>query len=319
MPDEQIALRSKERRQTLIGVALIIGTVACFAALDASAKWVNQTTDPLQTASVRYLGSFLLVSLFLNPFSRRGILKTQSLKLQCGRALCLTIATFCNFAALRYLPLTEATSINFASPLIVTLIAGPLLGEWIGIRQIGAVVVGFIGVLVITRPGGEGIHPAALLSLITAGSNALYVVTTRLLTARDTPETTMFYTGFVGSILALPILFFVWTTPTDPRVWAAMAATVVFGSLGHWLLILAHRFAPASTLAPFFYVQLVWVALVGFMIFGEVPDGWTLIGGTIVIASGLYLLYQGRVKPTDPAANGDAAKPNETRLGTRRE
>src|SRR3954464_4567540 len=118
----------------------MLGAVACFACLDASAKWINRTADPLQTASVRYLGSFLLVSLFFNPWTQAGLLRTRSLKLQCGRALCGVAATICSFFALKYLRLTEATSITFASPLVVALLAGPILGERIGAQRLAAVL-----------------------------------------------------------------------------------------------------------------------------------------------------------------------------------
>ena len=124
---------ARQQRDRLIGIALMVGAVACFACLDASAKWVNRTTDPIQTAAVRYLGSFVLISAVFNPWTRPGILWTRSLRLQCARAMFLVVATICSFFALRYLALTEATSITFSSPLIIALLAGPLLGEWIGI------------------------------------------------------------------------------------------------------------------------------------------------------------------------------------------
>lgn len=295
--------RTGEPRQRLIGIALMLGAVACFACLDASAKWVNRTLDPLQTVAIRYLGSFLLTAVVLNPWTRAGILCTGSLKLQCGRACCLVFATVCAFIGLRYLPLTEMTSINFASPLIIALLAGPLLGEWIDRRRLIAVLVGFAGVLVLTRPGSGGLHPAVLFALGTACSNALYSLMTRLLASRDPPETTMFYTGLVGSIIVLPVIPFVWVTPTSPLIWALMLALGGFGALGHWLLILAHKRAPASVLAPFFYAQLLWATALGMIAFGELPDRWTLIGGAIVVASGLYLLHSERTKrlPLPPA------------------
>jgi drug/metabolite transporter (DMT)-like permease len=289
--------QESQQRDRLIGIALMVGAVACFACLDASAKWVNRTTDPIQTAAVRYLGSFVLISAVFNPWTRPRILWTQSLWLQCARALCLVLATICSFFALRYLALTEATSITFSSPLIVALLAGPLLGEWIGMRRLIAVLIGFAGVLVVTRPGSGEVHPAVILAVITACANALYSITTRLLASRDPSETTLLYTGLVGSIVFLPTFPFVWVSPTSPLVWLAMAGLAVFGALGHWLLILAHKRAPASVLAPFFYAQLIWATVLGLVVFGEVPDYWTLVGGVIVMASGLYLLHRERVKP----------------------
>lgn len=290
-----------EQRRRLVGIALMLGAVACFACLDASAKWVNRSTDPLQTAAVRYLGSFLLVALFFNPVSRSGLLRTRNLRLQCGRALCLVAATICSFFALKYLRLTEATSITFSSPLIVALLAGPILGERIGGRRLAAVLIGFAGVLVITRPGLGGVHAAALLALGAACANALYSMATRLVAANDPSETTLFYTGLVGSVVFLPVLPFVWVWPDSSSTWLLLAGLGLFGALGHWLLILAHRRAPASVLAPFFYVQLLWATLLGFLVFGESPDRWTLLGGAVVMASGLYLVFHERARRASPA------------------
>ena len=202
----------------------MLGAVACFACLDASAKWVNRTTDPLQTAAVRYLGSFLLVSFFFNPWTKAGLLRTRSLKLQVARALCLVVATICSFFALKYLRLTEVTSITFASPLVVALLARPILGERIGAHRLAAVLAGFAGVLVVTRPGVGGLHAAALLAVGAACANALYSLTTRLVAAKDASETTLFYTGLVGSLVFLPVTPFVWAWPAAPLTWLLLAA-----------------------------------------------------------------------------------------------
>ena len=295
-----------ETRRHLIGITLMIGAVACFACLDTCAKWLNRTMDPLQTASIRYVGSFLLVAAFFNPWTKKGLLQTHSLWRQCTRAGCLVIATVCAFSALRFLPLTEFTSITFSSPLIVALIAGPLLGEGIGIRRAIAVLIGFGGVLVVTRPGSHGVHPAAVLAVVTACANAFYSVATRLVAGHDSSETTLFYTGLVGSLLMLPVAPFVWETPSSAPVWLAMAGVAAFGALGHWLLILAHERAPASIVAPFFYAQLLWGTLLGWIVFSEIPDRWTLIGGAIVMGSGLYLLSRERAQHKLPSADVSA-------------
>jgi len=168
----------------------------------------------------------------------------------------------------------------------VAAIAGPLLGEWIGWRGALAVLAGFGGVLVITRPV-VGVQLASLLALGTAAANALYIVATRFLAGRDSSRTTLFYTGLVGAAAALP---FTWQPPGTALGWAVTVAMAVLASLGHWLLILAHRRAPASLLAPFSYAQLLWAAVLGGVVFGEVPDRWTLAGGAVVIVAGLCLL-----------------------------
>jgi drug/metabolite transporter (DMT)-like permease len=281
-------------RQRLTGIALLLGACSCLACLDACAKWLSRTADPLQTASVRYVGSSLLVAAFLNPRTRPGILRTRSLWLQIARSSCLVLGTVCIFSAVRYLPLAEVTCLAFSAPLIIALLAGPVLGERLGAHRIAAVLAGFAGVLVVTRPWG-GAHPAALLAALAACANALYAIATRLLAARDPPETTLFYTGLVGSALLLPVAPLVWVPPPTPSAWLVLASTGALGALGHWLLILAYRQAPASTLAPFLYAQLLCATALGLLVFGEVPDRWTLVGAAVLIASGLYLLrHEGR-------------------------
>ena len=272
----------------------MLGAGACFAALDTSGKWLNQAANPVGTAAVRYVASFLLVSAFIHPWSRGGLPRSARPGLQVLRALFLVAATLCSFTAYRSLPLTQATAITFAAPLILAVLAGPLLGEWVGRRGALAVVAGFGGVLVITRPFGAGFHPAMLLALGTAFANAGYIVTTRFLAGRDSSRTTLFYTGLVGTVAAVPALPFTWVPPGSALGWAATLALGVFGAAGHWLLILAHRRAPASVLAPFGYGQLLWAAALGGLVFGEAPDRWTLAGGAVVIGAGLYLLWAGR-------------------------
>jgi drug/metabolite transporter (DMT)-like permease len=279
-----------------------MGAVACFACIDASAKWLNRSMHPMQTVTVRYLGSFTVIALLLNPFRKPGIMRTKRPWLQLARAACLVIMSMCMFTALQYLPLTMVTSIAFVAPLLTAVLAAPLLGETLGPRRIVAVIVGFIGVLVVTRPWTGSFHPAMLLAIITAVLNAFYSLTTRVLAGFDPPETTMFYTGLVGALMVAPIGPFVWQAPSL-QAWLVIAMFSVFGALGHWLLILAHAKAPASTLAPFFYTHLVWATVLGAVVFREFPNRSTVIGGSIVISSGLYLLYRERVRQRQPSVD----------------
>jgi drug/metabolite transporter (DMT)-like permease len=292
-----------EAARPVVGIAFLLGAVVCFACLDGLGKWINRTNDPMLTAALRYFSSFVLGSLFLNPLSRPAILRTRAPWLQIARALFLVAATITSFFAVHRLELTQATAITFVSPLIVAVIAGPLLGEWIGVRRAIAVVIGFGGVLVITRPGSGGFQPAMLLAGMTAIVNAMYSVTTRMLAGRDTSETTMFYMGLVGCVVFVPVVPFIWVAPASLAMWGMMIGLGAFGALGHWLLILAHKHAPASLLAPFFYVQLLVASFVGFLAFGEVPDRWTILGGAIVMSSGMYLLYRERVRRVPPSAD----------------
>jgi drug/metabolite transporter (DMT)-like permease len=281
------------RRNRLVGLALMCGAVICFAGLDTSAKWLSHSTDPLLGVWARYVSSVVLVSLVVNPWSVPGLARTRRPWMQAGRSVLLLLSTACNFFALQYLQVAQTTSIMFAAPLLVALAAGPLLGEWIGPRRLAAIGVGFVGVLIITRPGFGGMHPAALLSVFGTACYALYAISTRVLAGSDSSATTLFYSGLAGVVLVTPFVPFVWSTPSV-LIALMMAATGVFGAVGHWLLILAHARAPAPVLAPFLYTQLIWVVILGYLVFGDLPDYWTLIGASVVIASGMYLLYRER-------------------------
>jgi drug/metabolite transporter (DMT)-like permease len=201
--------------------------------------------------------------------------------------------------------LAETISILFMTPMLVALIAGPMLGEWVGPRRLVAIGIGFLGVLVITRPGfeslGGGPKAVALLPVIGSICYAFYSLLTRLLAAHDSSDTTMFYSGIAGVLIMTPVLPFVWSLPTDPLSWALMALIGALAALGHWCIILAHRLVPAGILAPFIYSQIIWMVGLGWLVFGQLPDRWTFVGGAIVIASGLYLLYRERVRRVEPS------------------
>jgi drug/metabolite transporter (DMT)-like permease len=282
------------RRQRLIGIALMCGAVATFSCLDTTGKYLLHHMHPLQVVWVRYTGAFLLALLFLNPVTRPGMLVTRRPWLQVGRSALLLLSTALNFFALQFLQLDEALSILFSTPFIVAVLCGPLLGEWVGWRRWIAIGVGFLGVLLVARPGFGGLHPAALLSLGSAVCYSLYSISTRVLARSDSSETTLFYSNLVGALAMLPIVPFVWSMPSSWFIILLMVVIGAFGSFGHYLLIRGHRLAPASVLAPFIYTQLVWTTALGFLVFGDVPHRWTIVGGLIVVGSGLYLLYRER-------------------------
>jgi len=253
--------------------------------------------------AIRYVVAFVAVGVFFNPRTRPTLLRTTRLKLQCVRGACLVVSTAAGWTAVRYISLTKLTSITFASPLIVALLAGPMLGEKIGPRRLIAVLVGFGGVLIVTRPFGGSTHPAAIFAAVAACSNAVISLITRRLAAYDPAETTMFYTGLVGSLIMLPVLPFAWQMPSTAEVWIMLVVLGLLGGLAHWLLILAHRYAPATTLAPFYYLQIVGAVALSWAVFGELPDRWTIIGSAVVTASGLYLFSRERIRRAHPSAD----------------
>lgn len=275
----------------LVGIALMCGAVAFFACLDASAKALALAgIDPLLTTFMRYAVSVLMVTAFINPVTSPGVMRTRWPWLQVLRSLLLFGSTALNFLALRQLQLAETLSIQFAAPLTVALLAGPLLGEWSSPRRLAAIGIGLIGVLVIVRPGVGAFQPAVMLSLANMLCYAFYIIATRKLAGIDSTATTMFYSGFAGLAVMTPLLPWIWTDPGSLGPWLLLVAVGLLGTIGHWLLVMAHARAPAGVLAPFLYTQLLWSLLLGYVLFGDVPNQWTLIGASIVVASGLYLL-----------------------------
>jgi drug/metabolite transporter (DMT)-like permease len=285
---------TQQRRQRLIGIALMCGAVALFACLDTTAKYLNTQMDSLQVAWARYTSAFVLTLIISNPLTHPGLLRTRSPKLQITRSLLLVGSTALNFLGLRWLQLDEALSIIFTFPLLVAIISGPMLGEWIGWRRWTAIGFGFVGVLLITRPGLGGMHPAALFTLGATICYGFYAVITRIVSRVDSNQTSLFYANFIGALVMLPVIPVVWQPPVDWAVALLMVMIGVLGSTGHYFLIAGHKLAPASVLSPFVYTQLIWVIIFGYLVFGQVPNSWTIVGAAIVIASGLYLLYRER-------------------------
>jgi drug/metabolite transporter (DMT)-like permease len=241
----------------------------------------------------RYSSAFILAFAVWNPLTRPGLLTTRRPWLQIVRSVMMVAGTFLNVMALRFLQIDQTLSIVFSTPFLVAALAGPLLGEWIGWRRWVAITVGFCGVLVVIRPG-FAMHPAMLLSLAAAVAYAFYGIITRLLSQTDSNETQLFYGNLIGTLATSAVVWWVWVTPQSLAIIALMTVIGVFGSTGHYLLIAAHRLAPASLISPFMYTQLVWAITLGYLVFHDVPNVWTLTGASIVIASGLYLLNRER-------------------------
>lgn len=288
------AAPTSERRPRLVGVALICVALALFACVDTSAKWLNGHLPTIEVVWARYASAFAVTLFAVNPWTTPGLLRTQRPLLQLGRSGLLLMSTLLNFIALKELRLDQVTSIVFTAPFFVAALAGPMLGEWIGWRRWLAIFIGFLGVLVVVRPGFGGIHWYAFLSLGGAVSYALYNLTTRMLARHDSTQTTMFYSNLVGLAATTIPLPWLWTPPSGAGVATMMVLIGTFAMAGHTLLIMAHRLAPTSTLAPFIYTQIIWMPLFGYLVFGDVPDRWTLAGATVVIGSGLYLLHRER-------------------------
>jgi drug/metabolite transporter (DMT)-like permease len=289
-------------QRKFLGILLIIATVACFACGDNGAKWLNSYVSPGLIVGVRYIFSFVVVALLLRPWNKPARFKTRKLPLQILRGALMLGATACGWTGLHYVSVVQGTSIVFAAPLVIASLAGPMLGEWPGWRRALAILVGFAGVLVITRPGSSGALPIQALFLVaTAIQNGILALITRKLAAYDDSETTMFYSTLVGAILVLPVYFFIESPPSDLSVWIVLLLVASFGTAAHWFLVVAHKYAPASLLAPFIYTQIIFAGAISFVVFGNVPDRWTIMGALIIVASGLYILHRERIRHVPPS------------------
>ena len=277
-----------------IGILFILTTSVMFALLDTGVKYVGQFYPVLQIAWARYVFQMAMVPLVIGRTRPRDILRARRPGLQVTRSLLMVGATLSFFTAVRYMPVAEASAIGMISPLLVTALAIPLLGERVGRRRWMAVLCGLIGALVIIRPGFGTLSWAALLPVVTAVCYALYQITTRMLAEIDPPITTFFYSGAVGVVVLSFAVPFSWQTPTLDG-WAMMISLGLLAGGGHYCVIQALRRAPASVLAPFGFVQLVWVTILGYLVFGDFPDNLTLLGAAIVVGSGGYVFYRENV------------------------
>ena len=266
----------------------------CFSTLDATAKWLVRDHTLFIVVFARYLGQMVIVTPVTWQRGGHGFWRTRHLKTQLLRSLCLVIATVCFFGGLRYLPLAEASAITFLAPMFAILLSMPVLGEKPTRARWGAAIVGMLGILVLVRPGSAVFHPAAALLVLAAVSNALYQLLTRKL-PNDTPYTTLFYSALVGTaLLSLALPFADLPREVTPRDWFFLLLLGVLAGLGHWLLIGAFLAAPASLVAPFTYVQMLWATAYGWAIFGQLPDTLSATGMAIIVASGVWLVLHER-------------------------
>jgi drug/metabolite transporter (DMT)-like permease len=285
----------------LKAVLLMCSAVTLFACLDSTAKYLGSRlgVPTSEIMWVRFVGQAVLMVLILGPRAVPGLFKTQRLGLQLTRSVLMAATTAFNFLAVQYLRLDQTTSVAFLAPLVVAALAGPFLGEYVGWRRALAIVAGFAGVLIVIRPGFAEFHPAFLASLVSMLAYALFMLVTRKLSDVDPPLVTLFYSllaGIVaGGVLAIPE----WVWPANIFECLLLAATGALGGTGHYLLIHAYRLAPASSISPFLYFQLLGMIALERVVFGETPDLWSLIGSGGVIASGIYLIHRERLAHRD--------------------
>ena len=283
----------QDRRVFAIGLVLI--TYVFFTICDTCAKWMALSgMPPTQVAFGRYALQFAFMAGLLLPRHGLSAFRTSRPVLQVLRGMGLLGMTAFNFFAVLYLPLTVTSSIMFGMPLLITALSVPLLGEQVGWRRWMAIVVGFIGILIVVQPWGADFHWAVFLSLASITSAGFYFILTRKLTATETTNSLQLYGGLVGTVCLLPFALMNWSWPDGPFAWIIFLGVGLTAMTGHQISIIAHRYAPASVLAPFAYSQIVWMTLSSWLIFAQPPTVWLLVGGPVVIGSGLYIWMRER-------------------------
>lgn len=279
---------SDGKPQVFRGMLMIIMAVAIFSVMDALSKYLTRFYPVALVAWSRYAFHLLLVVIVLGPRFGLSLIRTARPGAQLVRGLLLAIASISFISAVKYMPLAEATAIAFLGPLLIVVMSVLFLKEKVEPARWIAVLCGFIGVLVIIRPGSSVFTWAALFPLANAIAFASYQVLTRRLSGLESAYTSIFYSGLIGTLLLSATLPYVWVMPQNGMHLALLIVTGVLGGLSHLILIKAYDYAPASRLAPFSYIQLIWVATIGYLVFGDFPDTWSLVGIGILMASGLY-------------------------------
>ena len=277
------------------GIALILASTVFLGASDVTAKYLSATLPSIEIAWIRFLVFALIMTPAMLPGSPLFALRTGRPGLQLMRGAALLGSSLFFISSLRFLPIAEASATGFVSPLFVTALSIIFLGEKVGLRRWVATALGLVGVIIILRPGSGAFHPAAFFPLVSALAWACTLIMTRMLSGSERAITTMTYSSIAGVGILTALVPLVWVAPS----WHDILFGIFIGlasTVGQWIVVLAFRYANASVLAPFSYTQLLWVSILGFLIFGELPDGWTVTGAAFIVASGLYTAHRERVR-----------------------
>ena len=256
--------------------------------MDGFAKYLSSDLPVLQITWARYFFTVLFTLPIMFFFFRKNLVWTDKPKLQLIRGLILLSANVCFFYSISIISLAKALTLAFIAPLIVTAFSPIFLGEKVGFKRWSAVIIGFIGSMVVIRPGFVEINLASLAALGTGVMYGFYLIITRKLSSSDNPLLTLLLTGVVGAIIISFVMPFVWIKPTLNQ-WSMMAAIGIFACVGHLFIILSLKYADASKLAPFSYFEIVTNIIIGYYFFSDFPDKWTFLGLFIIILSGIYI------------------------------
>ena len=288
----------------LAGIGLVVVSVACFAVLDTTTKYISTSVPLLMALWFRYAFQAVVTTAVVLPLRGPAVLHTAHPRFHMLRGALLLLTSLFAFFSLRYMPVGEFTAIVMITPLVITLLAATSLGEKVSFLRWVLVTSGFIGTIVIIRPGHDAFEWTALLPVGMVACNSWFQVLTSKLVKTEDPLTMQFYTGWTGTLIASLALPFVWVAPGSWALWADLALMGLMGTLGHFLLILAYQRAPASTLTPYLYCQIGFAMLGGWLVFAHVPDQWSLVGMVMIAvcgAAGAWLAVRESRVPIAPA------------------
>ncbi len=279
--------------RVLLGILFMCLASTLFPMMNGLVQILSPRYPSEQIVWARYLSHLVFILMLFGPrFGLVALVRTTQLKWQIARSIVLLGSTCMAFVGFKYLELAKAASISFTAPFIVTLLAWPVLGERISLPRLITVLVAFVGVLIIIRPGSSVFEWASLLALGSATSYAIYQVVTRRVAGSDPPETSAVYSVLVGALLMTLVVPFVWVPIQSLADGALLLSLGIFGGLGHYCVARAMTYGPANILSPFSYWQMVGSVTVGYLISGKLPDSWTWIGAGVIISAGLYLAWR---------------------------
>ena len=296
-PNRKKAARAAPARadRPFRGIALILASTVFLGCSDVTAKYLSATLPSIEIAWIRFLTFALIMVPAMLPGTRLFALTTERPGLQVMRGIALLSSSLFFISGLRFLPIAEASATGFIAPLFVTALSIAFLGEKVGVRRWLATIAGLIGVLIILRPGSSAFHPAAFFPIISALAWAGTLIMTRMMSGRERAITTMTWSAITGVCVISALVPFVWVTPSWHDILFGLFIGIA-STAGQWIVVLAFRYADASVLAPFSYTQLVWVSVLGFFVFGEIPDVWTIAGAAVIVCSGLYTAHRERLR-----------------------
>ena len=284
-------LKDDSARSRRIGILLVTLATFCFAILDACAKWLVQTLPVVEVVWLRFVTHVLLMVLLLAPAHGLALVRMHSPRLHLLRAAMLASMTGLNFWALQYLQLAETGAIQFSVPVLIALLSAWWLHERLDLRRWIAVIGGFVGVLLVIRPGSQAFHPAILLCVGNALLYAAFNLLTRRMVATESPQAMQLLSAAGAALVLAPPALLQWQAPPDTLHWGVIALCGLMGGVGHLSVAMAHRYASAAVLGPFLYQQILYLTLWGWLVFKQVPDAFVVAGALVVVASGLYLLW----------------------------